>query len=60
MSEECPHCGNLITDLWDYVVENDPAETTCPDCNGSIIIESEVMFNVRKGKEKEDDCKRTD
>jgi hypothetical protein len=43
-SEEvpCPHCNHMITDLWDYHWNHDTIETTCEQCDRTIIITRQV------------------
>ena len=47
----CPHCGEMIGDLWDYhIADNDIAETQCPHCDAEIELTQETTINycVRK------------
>ena len=34
---ECPKCGEIIHDLWDYALVED-AEIECPHCNASVLV----------------------
>lgn len=45
-SVECPHCGETITDLWEY--NWDPVETTetdCDHCGKPIVIVRHVSVS---------------
>ncbi len=45
MSERCPHCNKLRTDLWDYgwgVDEDEEVETDCGNCEMPILIKRSV------------------
>lgn len=35
---ECPACGAIIRDLWDYHLA-EGIEIECPQCNAKVIVE---------------------
>lgn len=50
---ECPHCGHLIRDLWDYCWNGDEDEERrddCGNCEEPIAIKRhvDVVYSIRK------------
>ena len=45
----CPHCGELITDLWELFLHSEVAEIECCSCDRELVIieHTSVTYEVR-------------
>ncbi len=52
---ECPHCGSIIRDLWDYNWrhDNETIEIQCDECEKESLLTRTVMVDYEISK-KED------